>query len=60
MQNTNMEDTIDIDLQEIFGLLLHWLWLIVLCGLVTGAAGFLISKFKFVRESDNQKLQMQC
>ena len=47
-ENTNMEDTIEIDLQELFGLLLHWLWLIVLCGLVTGVAGFLISKFKFV------------
>lgn len=45
MQNTNTEDVIEIDLQELFGLLLHWLWLIVLCGIVTGLAGFCISKF---------------
>ena len=45
MQNTNTEDVIEIDLQELFGLLLHWLWLILICGLLTGAAGFLISKY---------------
>ena len=45
MQNTNTEDVIEIDLQELFVLLLHWLWLIVLCGIVTGLAGFCISNF---------------
>lgn len=45
MQNTNTDDVIEIDLQELFMLLLHWMWLIVICGLLTGAAGFLISKF---------------
>lgn len=45
MQNTNTEDVIEIDLQELFGLLLHWLWLILLCGFVAGMAGFLISNF---------------
>ncbi len=45
MQNTNTEDVIEIDLQELFGLLLHWLWLIVLCGLAVGLAGYGISKF---------------
>lgn len=45
MQNANTEEVIEIDLQELFGLLLHWLWLIILCGLLTGAAGFLISRF---------------
>lgn len=39
------DDTIEIDLQELFGLLLHWLWLIILCGILTGSAGFGISKF---------------
>lgn len=39
------EDVIEIDLQELVGLLLHWLWLLILCGAVTGIAGFLICKF---------------
>lgn len=39
------DDVIEIDLQELVGLLIHWLWLLVLCGLVTGLAGFLICKF---------------
>ena len=38
------DDVIEIDLQELIGLLIHWLWLLVLCGLVTGIAGFLICK----------------
>lgn len=45
MRNTNTEDVIEIDLQELLGLLLHWLWLIVLSGLIAGALGFGISKF---------------
>ncbi len=45
MQNTNAEDVIEIDLQEIIMLLVHKLWLIVLCGIVTGVLGFAISKF---------------
>lgn len=38
------EDVIEIDLQELVGLLFHWLWLLILCGLVTGVAGLLICK----------------
>ncbi len=45
MQNTNTEDVIEIDLQELVMLLVHRLWLIILCGIVTGALGFAISKF---------------
>lgn len=45
MQNTNSEDVIEIDLQEIVGLLIHWLWLILACGLLTGAVGFFLSAF---------------
>lgn len=45
MQNTNTEDVIEIDLQELLGLLIHWLWLIVLCGILAGATGFLLSRF---------------
>lgn len=41
----NTEDVIEIDLQGLFMLLLHWLWLIVLCGVAAGAVGFAISKF---------------
>lgn len=40
----NKEDVIEIDLQELVGLLIHWLWLLILCGVVTGMAGFLICK----------------
>lgn len=46
MQNyKENEDVIEIDLQELLSLLLHWLWLILVCGLITGAAGFLLSSF---------------
>lgn len=45
MQNTNVEDVIEIDLQELVMLLLHRVWLIILCGIVTGVIGFAISKF---------------
>ena len=38
------EDVIEIDLRELVGLLLHWLWLLVLCGAVAGITGFLICK----------------
>ena len=45
MQNTNSEDVIEIDLREIIGLLVHWLWLILLCGILTGMVGFMVSNF---------------
>ncbi len=37
------DDVIEIDLQELVGLLLHWLWLIVGCGIAAAAAGMLVS-----------------
>ena len=40
----NKDDVIEIDLQELVGLLIHWLWLLVLCGAVCGIAGLLICK----------------
>lgn len=40
----NKDDVIEIDLQELVGLLIHWLWLLILCGFVTAVAGFLICK----------------
>lgn len=46
MQNVqNNDDVVEIDLQALFGLVLHWLWLILLCGIVTGILGFVISYF---------------
>lgn len=39
------DDEIEIDLQELFGLILHRLWLIILVGLLTGGIGFGISKY---------------
>lgn len=46
MQNTYTgDDIVEIDLQELFGLILHWLWLILLCGITAGALGFAISSF---------------
>lgn len=45
MQGTEKDDVIEIDLRELFGLVVHWLWLIALCGLVAGAVGFIISNF---------------
>lgn len=38
-------DVIEIDLREIFAVLFHWLWLLVLAALLVGAAGFSISRF---------------
>lgn len=48
--NTQQPDVVEIDLGEVFGILLHWLWLIVLVGLVCGAAGYLFSRFVLPEE----------
>lgn len=45
MQENQNEDVLEIDLLEIFGLLLHRWWLIVLSAVLAGAAGFLLSFF---------------
>ena len=46
MQNNNTnEDVIEIDLQELLGLLMHRLWLLAICGIVGGVAAFLVSSF---------------
>ena len=42
-QNKENTDEIEIDLGEIFGLLLHRLWLILLCGIACGIIGFIIT-----------------
>ena len=43
MQNT--DDMIEIDLKEIFIVLMNKLWLIMLCGIVVGVIGFCYSSF---------------
>ncbi|MBO4290487.1 MAG: protein-tyrosine kinase [Lachnospiraceae bacterium] len=40
----NKDDVIEIDLQELFGLLFHWLWLLILCGIVAGLTGLIVCK----------------
>lgn len=45
MQEQKNDNVIEIDLEELFGLILHRLWLILLCGIATGVAAFGISAF---------------
>ena len=45
MQETRNDDVLEIDLLELFGLLLHKLWLLILCMVLAGGIGFLISSF---------------
>ena len=40
MQNVENNDVVEIDLMEIFGLMLHRLWLIILCAVAVAAAGY--------------------
>ncbi len=37
------DDVIEIDLKDLFGYLLHWTWIIVVCGVLAGLAGYLVS-----------------
>lgn len=48
MDGNARDDVIEIDLREIVGLLLHWIWLICLCGVTAAGIGFMISKFVLV------------
>lgn len=45
MQTSNQEDVIEIDLQDLFGLLLHKAWIIILATLATAIIGFAVSFF---------------
>ena len=45
MQTSYQEDEIEIDLQDLFGLLLHKAWIIILAAIVTAAIGFAVSFF---------------
>lgn len=48
MDSKVKDDVIEIDLQEVVGLLIHWAWLIIACGVAAGFAGLIISKFILV------------
>ena len=53
MQNVENNDVVEIDLMEIFGLMLHRLWLILLCAVAVGAAAFAISKYVMTEEYES-------
>lgn len=46
----NSDDEMTIDLAELFGVLWHWIWLILLVAAVFGAAAFSFSKFVLPEE----------
>ena len=53
MQNVENNDVVEIDLMEIFGLMLHRLWLIILCAVAAGAAGYAVSRFILTEEFES-------
>ena len=53
MQNVENNDVVEIDLMEIFGLLLHRLWLIALCAVAAGAAAFVVSRYVLTEEYES-------
>lgn len=53
MQDNREEDVIEIDLLEIFSLLLRWWWLIILSAVLVGAAGFFASSFVIPEEYES-------
>ena len=45
-KNTSeQENEVEINLMELLPYLLHWLWLLLIVGLFTGAIGFSVSAF---------------
>lgn len=44
-ENENQNDVIEIDLRDLFGLIIHKLWIIVLCGIAVGVVAFCLSAF---------------
>ena len=53
VSKTTNDDVIEIDLQEIFGLLLHRAWLLILCGLVGAIGAFCISFFLIIPQYES-------
>lgn len=46
MENNKYDnDVVEIDLGEIIALMIHRLWVIILCAVMAGAAGFAVSRF---------------
>ena len=43
-------DVVEIDLMEILGLMMHRLWLIILCAVAVAAAAFAVSKYVLTEE----------
>lgn len=46
-------DVVEIDLMEIFGLMLHRLWLIVLCAVAAGAVAYAVSRFVLTEQFES-------
>ena len=53
MQNVENNDVVEIDLMEILGLMLHRLWLIILCAVAAGAAGYAVSRFVLTEQYES-------
>ncbi len=53
MQNVENNDVVEIDLMEIFGLMVHRLWLILLCAVVAGATAFVVSRYVLTEEYES-------
>ena len=47
---SSSDDEITIDLAELFGVLWHWIWLILLVALLLGGAAYAFSKFVIPEE----------
>ena len=45
MEPRKRTDKIEVNLGDIFGLLLHRMWMILLAGFICGAVGFIYSNF---------------
>ena len=53
MQEMNQNDVIEIDLLEVMSVMLHRLWLILLCGVLAGGLAFALSAFVVVPQYES-------
>ena len=53
MRETDRNDEIEIDLGEIFDLMLHRLWLLLLCGIFAGGIAFAFSSFVLIPQYES-------
>ncbi len=49
-RRTRSSETVEIDLLELFSVLLHWLWLIAIAAIVVGGIAYSISRFAIPEE----------